>query len=299
MSPQNLTGRVISAHGRHYMVELESGETILCYPRGKRKDACVGDWVEVSRQGESEAALIGIQNRRNLLYRSDEQRTKQFAANVDQLMVVVAGSPMFSEDLLGRALTGAWAAGVVPLIILNKIDESDGLDAARKKLEPYRALGVPVIEISALDFDQVSQLLLPKLEHKTTLLLGQSAMGKSTLLNALIPLAQAATQSHSVALGAGRHTTTATRLYHLPKEQGNLIDSPGVQTFGLAHLSGQDLEQGFPEFEHGRQTCRFYNCTHLHEPGCGVLEDLHNGKIHPDRHALYQRLFSEKAFART
>lgn len=299
MNAHPLSGRVISAHGRHYMVELENGEVLLCYPRGKRKDACVGDWVDVVRQGEKDAALLGIQNRRNLLHRSDEQRTKQFAANVDQLMVVVSGNPMFSEDLLGRALTGAWAAGVDPVIILNKIDDPHGLDQARLKLAPYRKLGVEIIELSALDLQQATERVLPPLQGKTTLLLGQSAMGKSTLLNALVPLAQAATQTHSIALGAGRHTTTATRLYHLPGGSGDLIDSPGVQTFGLAHLSAEDLEQGFPEFENGRQSCRFYNCTHLHEPGCGVLADLKSGLVHPDRHALYQRLFSEKAWAKT
>ncbi|AWB33566.1 ribosome small subunit-dependent GTPase A [Orrella marina] len=299
MNAPTLSGRVISAHGRHYMVELQNGDVLLCYPRGKRKDACVGDWVDIARQGETEASLTGIQTRKNLLHRSDDQRTKQFAANVDQLMVVVAGNPMFSEDLLGRALTGAWAASVDPIIVLNKTDEQKGLAQAHRKLEPYRVLGVDVIEISALDVKQARQRVLPRLEGKTTLLLGQSAMGKSTLLNALVPQAQAATQTHSVALGAGRHTTTATRLYHLPEGTGDLIDSPGVQTFGLAHLNAEDLEHGFPEFEHGRQSCRFYNCTHLHEPGCGVLADLKAGLVHPDRHALYQRLFSEKAFART
>lgn len=298
MSAQIRTGRVISAHGRHYTVELEDGSTRMCYPRGKRKDATVGDWVDIALEGIEQAALTAIHPRRNLLYRSDEQRTKQFAANVDQLLVVVAGTPMFSEDLLGRALTGAWAANVEPVIILNKIDLQDSLDQARKKLDPYRDLDVPIVELSANDPDRAGQQLRPLLTGKTSLLLGQSAMGKSSLLNALVPDAQASTQSHSVALGAGRHTTTATRLYHLPANGGDLIDSPGLQTFGLAHLSGEDLERGFPEFEHGRQSCRFYNCYHLHEPGCGVLADLERGLIHPDRYALYQRLVSEKASAR-
>lgn len=298
MTETTTVGRVTSAHGRHYMVELKDGSTILCYPRGKRKDACVGDWVDVQLQSSEQAALGAIHERRNLLYRSDDMRTKQFAANVDQLLVVVAGSPMFSEDLLGRALTGAWAAGVVPIIVLNKTDQPDGLETARKKLSPYRDLGTEIIEASALDMVNTRLQIQPRLAGKTSLLLGQSAMGKSTLLNALVPDAQAATQAHSVALGAGRHTTTATRLYHLPEQGGDLIDSPGLQTFGLAHLSGEDLKRGFPEFENGKQSCRFYNCTHLHEPGCGVLADLKSGLIHPDRYALYQRLFAEKASAR-
>jgi len=137
-------------------------------------------------------------------------------------------------------------------------------------------------------------MLRPRLANYTTLLLGQSGMGKSTLLNALVPDAQAATQEHSVALDAGRHTTTTTRLYHLPDRGGDLIDSPGFQAFGLRHLSVEDIEHGFPEFDKPRQACRFYNCTHQHEPGCGVLTAVASGEIAPERHALYVRLLQEK-----
>jgi ribosome biogenesis GTPase len=136
------------------------------------------------------------------------------------------------------------------------------------------------------------------MQNKTSLLLGQSGMGKSTLLNALIPSAQAATQMHSVALGAGKHTTTATRLYHLPNDQGYLVDSPGFQAFGLSHLSRSEIEQGFPEFGPYNTQCRFYNCTHQHEPGCGVLAALARGDITASRLALFQRLIESNAAAR-
>jgi len=181
-----------------------------------------------------------------------------------------------------------------PVILLNKVDLIAGMPAAQERLAPFRSLGVPIIEICARDPVSVKSKVLPLLKGKTSLLLGQSAMGKSTLLNTLAPMAQAATQEHSVALGAGRHTTTSTRLYHLPDGAGDLIDSPGFQGFGLLHLSREEIERGFPEFSAHREHCRFYNCTHQHEPGCGVLAALARQEINPARHALYVRLVQAK-----
>lgn len=288
-------GRVIAAHGRHYTVELPSGELIKCFPRGKKNDATVGDYVEITLQGQGEAALEKVLPRKNLLFRSDENRSKQFAANVDQLFLVIAVEPPFSDDLLGRALAGAWSADITPIILLNKVDITAGLEAARAKLAPFRNLGVQIIDICACDAQQVQERILPLLKDKTSLLLGQSAMGKSTLLNTLVPLALAATREHSVALGAGKHTTTSTRLYHLPEQGGDLIDSPGFQGFGLLHLSREDIERGFPEFSEHIPQCRFYNCTHQHEPNCGVLAALERHEIDAARHALYVRLVQAKA----
>jgi ribosome biogenesis GTPase len=291
---ERLRGRVIAAHGRHYSIEIEGGTLIKCFPRGKKNDAAVGDYVIISRQGQDEGALESILERKNLLFRSDESKSKQFAANVDQLLIVIAVEPAFSDDLLGRALAGAWSADIAPIILLNKVDLIEGMPAALARLAPFRSLGVPIIEICARDPVSVHNQVLPLLKEKTSLLLGQSAMGKSTLLNTLAPLAQAATQTHSVALGAGRHTTTSTRLYHLPESGGDLIDSPGFQGFGLLHLSREEIERGFPEFSAHREHCRFYNCTHQHEPGCGVLAALARQDIDPARHALYVRLVQAK-----
>lgn len=299
MTGPAMRGRVVSAHGRHYSVEFTSGQRRHCYPKGKRNEAAVGDWVLVQLQGEQQGQLLSIEPRDNLLYRSDEWRTKQFAANVDQVLIVVAVKPTFSDDLLGRALTGAWAADIEVTIVLNKADMTEGLASAKQRLKPYLDLGIGLIEISALDANTTRQALSEHLRNKTTLLLGQSAMGKSTLLNALAPKAQATTQEHSEALDAGKHTTTTTRLYHLPGLNADLIDSPGVQAFGLAHLSLEDIERGFPEFTTYKQHCRFYNCSHHREPNCGVLAALERGDIDPRRHALYLRLLAENANART
>lgn len=291
-SKSTLSGLVTAAHGRHYFVELPDGQTIKCFPRGKKAGIAVGDQVDVLLQGKEEGSIEGVQERRNLLYRSDDFRTKQFAANIDQLLIVVAPEPSYSEDLLGRALVAAWSADIAPVIILNKADLSATVDRARQKLAPTAALGVPILEMVALEPAQTRQILAPWLAGKRTLLLGQSGMGKSTLLNALVPDAHALTREHSQALGTGRHTTTSTRLYHLP-EGGDLIDSPGFQAFGLSHLEQEDIAYGFPDFRQAVESCRFYNCSHRHEPGCGVLAAIEAGTIHPDRHALYQRLLVE------
>lgn len=290
-SPAQQTGRIVSSHGRHYMVELPDGTLRQCFPRGKKGGAAVGDNVVVSLKGQ-EGSIERILERRNLLYRSDDMRTKQFAANVDRLLIVVSPEPMFSDDLAGRALVGAWSAGIEPVFILNKAD-LPGVIAARERLEPFRKLEVQIVETDATDTQATRHRLLPLLSGHCSLLLGQSAMGKSTLLNALVPEARAATQAHSEALGAGRHTTTATRLYHLPGNVGDLIDSPGFQAFGLQHLTPEDIQQGFPEFRKHTENCRFYNCSHRHEPGCGVLMALEQGEIAPERHALYERLLAE------
>ena len=292
-----VTGRVVSAHGRHYVVELPDGSQRHCYPRGKRAEAVVGDRVKVSLQDGEEGAIESIEPRRNLLFRSDQQRSKQFAANLDQLIIVVATEPEFSDNLVGRALTAAASANIPSLVVLNKVDRPANLERARNRLAPLRALELPIVEVSALDQASTRNQLHPYLSGRTSLLLGQSGMGKSTLLNALAPGADAATREHSTALGTGRHTTTSTRLYHLPSYQGqpggDLIDSPGFQEFGLQHLSREDVERGFPEFAEHAKLCRFYNCTHRHEPGCMVLEALNASAISPERHALYERIVAE------
>ncbi|MFL9991938.1 ribosome small subunit-dependent GTPase A [Paraburkholderia sediminicola] len=295
-SSTRVAGLVIAAHGRHYMVAPEDGSPMLqCFPRGKRSEVAVGDHVIYEPTSADQGVIVEIGERRNLLYRSDQYKSKLFAANLDQLLVVLATEPHFSEDLLGRALVAAEANELKPLIVLNKTDVTGALEGARKRLEPYRALGYTVVEVSIkTQPDAARPALLEHLQGHSTLLLGQSGMGKSTLVNLLIPDAEVATREISTALNSGRHTTTFTRLYPLPGGDGGaLIDSPGFQEFGLHHLTEGRLERAFPEFRPLLPNCRFYNCHHLQEPGCAILEAVADGGIRRERHALYAQLVHE------
>ncbi|MCC8395036.1 ribosome small subunit-dependent GTPase A [Paraburkholderia sp. MMS20-SJTR3] len=307
-------GLVVAAHGRHYLVAPEDGGAMLqCFPRGKRSEVAVGDRVIYEPTSADQGVIVEIGERRNLLYRSDQYKSKLFAANLDQLLIVLATEPHFSEDLLGRALVAAEANELKPLIVLNKIDVTAALEGARRRLEPYRALGYPVLEVSIRMQPEAARAVLSEhLRNHATLLLGQSGMGKSTLVNLLIPHAEVATREISTALNSGRHTTTFTRLYPLPVDTDNahdvdgstgasrvigsagaLIDSPGFQEFGLHHLTEGRLERAFPEFRPLLPNCRFYNCHHLHEPGCAILEAVADGRIRRERHALYAQLVHE------
>lgn len=288
-------GLVIAAHGRHYLVapEHEPHTLLQCFPRGKKSEVAVGDRVVYEPTSADQGVIVEIGERRNLLYRSDQYKSKLFAANLDQLLIVLATEPHFSEDLLGRALVAAEANGLKPLIVLNKIDVTTALPAARARLAPYRALGYDVLDMSIkTQPDDARAALSERLRDHATLLLGQSGMGKSTLVNLIVPDADVATREISTALNSGRHTTTFTRLYPLP-DGGALIDSPGFQEFGLHHLTEGTLERAFPEFRPLLAGCRFYNCHHLHEPGCAILAALADGRIARERHALYAQLVHE------
>lgn len=266
-------GLVVATHGRHVVVETAQGQRVICHPRGKKSQAVVGDRV-MWLPSEDEGTIEQVEPRRNLFYRQDEVRTKSFAANLDQVLILVAAEPEFSESQLARALIAAQAERIRPLIVLNKRDLATPFARAWDRLAPYREMGYAVLPLSLQGDVSSTDLatLQAELAQKTTLVLGPSGAGKSTLINQLVPNALAATGEISTALNSGKHTTTSTRWYWVDAEQHTaLIDSPGFQEFGLQHIEPMHLASLMPDLKAHSQSCKFYNCSHLHEPGCGVI----------------------------
>jgi ribosome biogenesis GTPase len=285
-------------------VETPDGQRLICHPRGKKSQAVVGDRVLWQATGD-EGTIEKVQPRRNLFYRQDEVRTKSFAANLDQVLILIAAEPEFSESQLARALIAAEAEHITPIIALNKSDLSEPFARAWTRLEPYRRMGYRMLPL-ALKPRSASgpQPVCPEelstlLAGKTTLVLGPSGSGKSTLINGLVPGARVLTGEISTALNSGKHTTTSTTWYWVDAARSTaLIDSPGFQEFGLQHIEPAHLASLMPDFRPWLGQCRFYNCSHLHEPGCAVMADVQSASapeasISASRHRIYSELFAE------
>lgn len=282
------TAQIITSYGRRYIVRTDDGHCYDATTRKKRVDFACGDHVRIQILNHEQAVIEDFLPRQSLLYRQDAWKSKLIAANVSQLVIVIAGSPAPSEMLLQRALIAAEAAEIKAIIVLNKSDLPES-QALRKKLSFYETLGYPVYSVCALnDVESLRTLLL---QH-TSIFLGQSGMGKSTLTNALLGKNVARTNEISIALDSGKHTTTHAQLYDLD-ENSHLIDSPGLQEFGLHHLNPSQLLHYFPDLIHLKGQCRFHNCTHRAEPSCAVKAAAENQQILPERLALLQQLTDE------
>ena len=283
-----IQGTIVAAHGRQYRVELPDGEVLLCYTRGKKSEVACGDHVTVQRTGD-QGVINGIEPRRSLLYRSNAFKEKLIAANVTQIVIVVATEPSFSDELVTRCITAAESQDLRVLIVLNKIDLADRMRTAREALAPFAKLGYRIIELSA---QSGAEAIRPFLTQQTSVFVGQSGMGKSTLTNALIPEAKAPTREISEWLDSGKHTTTHATLYHLDSES-TLIDSPGLQEFGLGHLSAGEIEHAFLELRPLLGQCRFRNCRHDREPDCAVRAAVEAGHMNSRRYAAFRTLCAE------
>ena len=311
------SGLVVGLHGHHVVVETPTGERVICHARGKKSQCVVGDRVKW-QASKDEGTIEKIDPRRNLLYRQDDIRSKQFAANLDQVLFVLAAEPVFSESQLARALISCEAAKIKPIIVLNKADLTVPFNEAMKRLAPYKRMGYEVLGLAIkpkADVDsaqaqakQVKQdegareTLMTLLKDKTTFVMGASGVGKSSLINLLLPDADLATREISTALNSGKHTTTTTSWFWLKdgevgSKQSAIIDSPGFQEFGLHHVDKMLLAKLMPDFAQYDGQCRFYNCKHLQEPQCAVLANVSDAEvdtaISPSRHTFYARVFEE------
>jgi ribosome biogenesis GTPase len=291
-APSAFEARVVAGYGRHCLLEDRAGLLYEGQRRGKRGDVVVGDRVRCLRSATAQATIESILPRASLLLRADGARSKALAANVDRMVVVFAPKPAFNERFVWRALLAADAAGISSLVVLNKIDlDADGAGALA--LARLSSLGCATLAVSAKAAAEAARTALRgALGSASALVVGQSGMGKSTLINLLVPQANARTQEYSTRLNLGRQTTTASRLFAL-EGGGEIIDTPGFQAFGLAHLDLQQLAATMPEFSPLLGRCRFNDCRHLAEPDCAIRAAVAAGRIDPARHAFYAELVEE------
>ena len=287
-------GLVISYFGNSVAVEADDGQVFQCHLRRNQELPVVGDRVRWQLEKGDTGTIIEILPRKSQLVRGDSKgKSKVIAANVDVIAIVMAPPPIFSEYLVDRYLVAAELLNIHPVLVLNKVDLLDAstLKSTNERLDTYRQIPYPVILSSIYTQDGLSELS-QHLNGKTAVLVGPSGVGKSSIISALANL-DIRTGDVS-AKGAGKHTTTATRLYHLP-EGGHLIDSPGVREFNLWQVNKQDVLRGFKEFQQALSGCKFRDCQHLVEPGCAVQEAVAHGKISSNRFMSYQELMKQAA----
>lgn len=293
----SFTARIIASHGRHYVARDANGKLWYCIARGKKHEVAVNDAVSLTDLANSgdvsqpQAVIEQIETRRNLFRRADQFKEKAIAANVDQVWFVVATEPSFDPELLSRCQVACAAEDIDFTILLNKADLSDLLPRATTLLTPFTALGIPVIETSTLSGTGLDTLR-QRCAQRNTALTGQSGMGKSSLINALVPEAQATIGDISRFLDTGRHTTTTVQAYQRDADT-TIIDVPGLQVFGLSHLSDEDILLAFPEFRPHLGDCRFRDCKHLNEPGCAFIAAVAAGTATANRLGLLRRLLQE------
>jgi ribosome biogenesis GTPase len=281
-------GRVIADFGREFLVELADRRQVVCTRKGRKQDAACGDFVEVRLASAAQGSIERVGTRRNILFRSDQWKEKTLAANVDQAVILLAPKPAFSEAFLNLSLLACEAAGIPAIIALNKSDLPEH-GAARASLARWERIGYTVISMSA-KFD--TSALLPLLDGKITLLVGQSGMGKSKTVNALVMNEVARVGEISASLGIGTHTTTFSRMFRLDRDAA-IIDTPGFQSFGLFHLTEAQIAEAIPEFRPFLGHCKFNDCSHLSEPGCAVIAGAGRGEISAERLSFYQVLIEQ------
>lgn len=283
----------------HADVENAQGEIFRCNLRRTLKSVVVGDrviWRASTQQQQGINGVIeAVQPRDNALSRPDYyDGLKVMAANIDRIIIVSAVLPTLSLNIIDRYLVVCENAQIPAVIVVNKVDllNENERQEVEQQLKIYQDIGYQTLMISAQDGTNMAafhQLLT----QGTSIFVGQSGVGKSSLINHILPDVNAQTGEVSGNSGLGQHTTTTSRLYHLPAG-GNLIDSPGIREFGLWHLEPEQITQGYPEFKDFLGTCKFRDCKHLSDPDCALRDAVEQGKIHPIRFENYHRLIQSR-----
>jgi ribosome biogenesis GTPase len=285
------------SYGSHGVVQTANGRRLDCKYRRQVGRPCCGDRVLVVLIGDDEGVVTEILPRKNRFLRADaQQKTSVVAANLDQVLIIIAPRPLPSRDIVDRYLLAVHSLDISPVIVLNKselpIEDPDSPGGkVLTRLSDYQQLGYPVVRTSCKEAPGIDDLL-PLLESRTSILVGQSGVGKSSLVRNILPDLEIQTGALSRSTGKGRHTTTTTILYDLPGA-GGLMDSPGVWEYGLWNLEPEEIAQGFVEFRPFLGHCRFNNCRHLAEPGCAVKRACEEGQILAWRYAAYCRILQQ------
>ncbi|MCW9024639.1 MAG: small ribosomal subunit biogenesis GTPase RsgA [Gammaproteobacteria bacterium] len=290
-SEESAQGRVIAHFGKLLVVEDAQGEQHRCVPRRNLPPLVCGDYVNWHYSDPKSCVITGLIPRSSLLSRPDTRgKQKSIAANIEQILIINAPIPAFNEGLLDRYLVAATHTKIHPIIVINKTDlfTNKEREEFQQRLNIYKQIGYSIIFTSAHE-DEAFNVLNDHLQGKTSILVGQSGVGKSSLLNRLLPEVDAKVGDISEATGKGQHTTTTARLYHLPNS-GSLIDSPGIREFGLWEIQPAQLASGFIEFTQQEQSCRFRDCMHKNEPGCAILDAVEKGEISTKRYQSYLRI---------